>query len=453
MLQPQPETIAGARASWSWANLLDDVRAHLRESLGVQSYFAAGLALQKGLPYLLIPLLIRLYGDHTYASYVLFYASTLMFANLLAMAVPNSIITFWYAEKDKASLSWTYIFLLLTAQAALALVLSVGVFYVYGRSFGRPQAAALALVGLVFAFLYNFNTFLTGVCRARDYSKSYFRGQVIAGITLVAGVVLLRHWPRLEVLISMFMLSLLCQNLYLLDSLREYLQHSAPCFDVRLAKRVLAYSLPLIPHLEATVFYYWVDKFLVRQYFSDVQFSQFTISFQYAFAQSFFAQVFAMHTFPLICRLVAQRDESRLRFVIRSYNLLLAALGALWIAGILLLQWFGLRLRISPIGFLVLGCSFLIWNIAGNYINVLWARFRTPSVTAVMIGAGTVLLGTFLGGCWLRSLLLCYVSHLTCATAALAGFLLLERTYRNTPAPTARLGKAAGQQWTLPHGS
>ncbi len=428
MPEAQPIIVVTSQTPRSWINFLDEVSIHLRESLGTQSYYAVGLALQKGLPYLLIPLLIQIYGEQNYASYVLFYSSSLMFANFIGVAIPNTIIRFWYIESDKVSLSWTYFILLWSFQIALALVSGTGMFYLFVKSFGSEQAALLTVLGLAFAFLYNFNTFLTGVCRARSYSKRYLYAQVIASVALVSSMLLLRHMSGLTTLIVMFMLSLLWQNLYLLNAVREFLRASAIRFDSLLAKRVLIYSLPLIPHVGATLFYFWIDKYLVRLNFSSEQFSQFTISLQYAFAQVFFGQVFAMHTFPLICRLVAERNESKLRSVIRSYNSLLVVLGVVWIAGILLVQRLGFQLQVNLAGFVVLGCAILVWNLAGNYINVLWARDKTKAVAVIMMSTGGILIGILWAGCLVHNLKLCYWSHLIWAAAALLALGTLERS-------------------------
>lgn len=434
-----------ADAGESPSGLLRDTLTQIRQSMGVQSYYALGLALQKGLPYLLIPVLIRLYSDQTYASYVLFYSSTLMFANLIALAIPNSIIAFWYSEKDKASLSWTYILLLLSCQIVLALVLGAGAFYVFGKSFSWNQAALLTFLSFAFALLYNFNTFLTGICRARNYSKGYFLAQIIAGVVLVLGLIFLRRWPSPIALISMFMLSLACQNLYLAGSLRGYLSIEKIYFDFRLAKRVLAYSLPLIPYVGAILFYFWIDKYLVRLYFSAAQFGQFTISLQYAFAQTFFAQVFAMHTFPLTCQLVADRDHLKLRLMIRSYNFLLVGLGVACMVGIPLVQRMGLPLRVDVRGFILLSGAILLWNVSGNYANVLLARYKTLSVATVIMATGIILLITLVIGCWLHNLMLCYLSHLLWAAVVLIALLYLERTQRQAWIETPRSNEVAPQ--------
>jgi len=400
---------------------------HLSETISTQSYYAAGLVLQKGLPYLLIPLLVRLYGAHTYSNYVLFYTSTLMFAQVIALSVPNAIIPFWYAEKDKSRVAWTFIVTLALSQLLVGLILVYPASLMYGHSFGSKQRSMFTLAALSFAVIFNFNAFLTGVCRALNSSKAYLAAQILAAVSLIAGVLLLSRWASVGVLIGVFLLSLTTQNIYLSKPLLAYLRK--PSFDRRIARSVLAYSLPMLPHLVSVLFCYWVDKYLVRQYFSGSEFTRFTITFQYAFIQAFFAQVFAMHMFPIICHLVAEGNDVKLHCIIRAYNLLLICLGAGWIGCVLLLQALGVPLRIDPLGFVFMGLAFLTWNLAGNYINTLWARFRTGSVTGIMLSAMVVLVATLGIGCAFNWLLICYSAQLLAAIAALAALVLLESSY------------------------
>jgi O-antigen/teichoic acid export membrane protein len=417
---------------------LASAAGELRKSFLPQFQYGVGLAIQKGLPYLLIPFFLAFFGEHIYSLYVLFAASTLMFTNLAALAIPNAIIPFWYSEKDKPALSWTVFQLLVVSQLGLSLLAGVGLYFIYRQAFGASAALFLTLLGLVYALLANFNVFLTGMCRARHQSGKFLRSQLFAAAIFVAAAVLLRREQKLPVLIALFLLFLFCQDLYLLGSLTPFLRESRRLFDRAIARRVLAYSLPLLPHLVAIAFYFWIDKYLVERYFAAGQFSQFIVSFQYAYAQAFIAQALAMYTFPLFCQLVTERQHAKLRSALHLYNLILAGLGTLWVAGLLLLQSLGAPLRINAIGFLILGATFVLWNLASNYINILWARFQTPAVTLVMIGAGLIFLATLVLGCWMHLLLLCYFSHLCWAFFTLLGLIALERYHRmraGTPEP------------------
>ncbi len=415
-------------------SLFSDVYGNVRESFGVQVFYALGLAVQKGLPFLLIPVLIHFYGEQVYGSYVLFYASVQFFATLVALATPTSIVPLWYAEEEKASLIQTYVLFLLAAQLLVGGASSFLLVHVFANSFGSSLAWRLTGIALLFTLLYNFNTFLTGVCRARNYSKGYFLAQIIAATWLVSAVILFRKWPSLESLILVFLTSFFLQDLFLFVSLREYLGKWGRFFDLRVLRRILAYSLPLIVDIESKLFLLWVDKYLVRMYFPVSEFSRFAITFQYAFAQSFFAQIFAMHTFPLICQLTADRDWGKLGSVLRSYNLLLALLGVLWMGFVLLVNQV-IPLAIDPVGFLLSGTGFLLWNLAGNETNALLARLRTKAVTAVTLLAGTATMAMLALGCWTGRIGLCYFSHVAGAAVAFTFLRSLNAAHRKADPP------------------
>jgi len=455
LCQTSPLCGMALQSKWTEAGPLTTVRSAvsaLRESLRQQLQYGLGLAIQKGLPFLLIPVLVAYYGDHTYSSYVLFYASTLMFLNFTSLGVPNATIPFWYAERDKHALSWTFLLLLMVAQAGLSLFMGLGLFYVYRQSLGGNASVRLTLLGVVSAFLANFNQFLTGVCRARQHARRFLIAQVLAGAVLVGCVFLFRGTQRLDLLVILFVIFLFCQNVYLLGSVIEYLRQSRPQFDWGLARRILGYSLPLLPHLEAVAFFFWIDKYVVEHYFTAAQFSGFVVSFQYAYAQSLLSGTLTMYTFPLMCKLVIKHQDSRLRWVIRSYNFIYIGLGTLWVAGLLALQHLHLRLGINSTGFLVLGAAFVVWNVASNYTNVLWARLMTPAVTGVTISAGLVLLALLRIGSWTHSLILCYLSHLGWAAATLLGLVWLEHRQRKPSGSPPQSLELASRPWNLIEG-
>jgi O-antigen/teichoic acid export membrane protein len=440
------------QSKWTEAGPLTTARSAvsaLRESLRQQLQYGLGLAIQKGLPFLLIPVLVAYYGEQTYSSYVLFYATTLMFLNFTSLGVPNATIPFWYAERDKPTFSWTFLLLLMGAQAGFSLFTGLGLFYIYRHSFGGSGSVRLTLLGIVFASLASFNLFLTGVCRARQQARRFLIAQVFAGAVLVGCVYLFRGRHRLDLLVTLFIIFLLCQDVYLLGSVFEYLRHSRPHFDGELARRILGYSLPLLPYLEAIAFFFWIDKYIVEHYFSAAQFSEFVVSFQYAYAQSLLSATLTMYAFPLMCKLVTERQNTRLRWVIRSYNLIYIVLGTVWVVGLLALQRLYLPLRIQSTGFLILGAGFVIWNVASNYTNVLWARLKTQAVTGATISGGLVLLLMLGLGAWMHSLMLCYLSHLGWAVATLLGLVWLEHRQRKLSGAPPQSLELPSRPWNL----
>jgi O-antigen/teichoic acid export membrane protein len=214
-------------------------------------------------------------------------------------------------------------------------------------------------------------------------------------------------------LILAFLLSLLTQDLYLLYGVIPLLKHGTRHdFDLTLARSVLQFSLPLIIYNSITLLIYWIDKYMVDLYFDPVSFSKFVVTFQFAFAQAMISQLFALYNFPRICQLVAERNYSTLRTVIRSYNSLMVVLGIAYATAILVAHAYFHVFRISVPGFVILSLSFLLTNLSTTYLNVLYAHAKTPKIVAMQALAASVMLMTLAAGCFWRQLTLCYSSQL-----------------------------------------
>ena len=379
----------------------------------VQFYYGLGFGLQKGLPFLLIPFLVRYYGDHTYASYVLYYSSVQMLAVFASLAVPTSVIVFWYQQLSRPRIITTYLVLMSAILLGLGTITCIPMYFVSKASFDQAGPGALALLSLLFVGQYVANTFLVSLCRATDCSREFFLAQVAGAAALLLTVFALRGAARLTALIVAFITGLLVQNLYLAYGMRGHFRGAAlDCFDTGLARRVLRYCLPLLAYNAAVLFVFWVDKYLVRAYFEAPVFSRFVVTFQYAFAQTFLGQVMALYTFPLISRLVAGHDYGRLWQTIRTYNRWIVLLGVLYLLVVLGFHRWIYPLKIGAPGFLLLSCAFLLANLAVNYINVLYAHYRSGRAMTVQLVSAIVMVVVLFGGCITRRIELCYGSHL-----------------------------------------
>jgi O-antigen/teichoic acid export membrane protein len=271
----------------------------------------------------------------------------------------------------------------------------------------------MVVLGLAFVGLYNFNQYFVSLYRAMYCSKQFFIAQII-GATVLLAVAIPRHpSATLSRLILGFLLSLLTQDLYLLYGVIPLLKHGTRHdFDLTLASSVLQFSLPLIIYNSITLLIYWIDKYMVDLYFDPVSFSKFVVTFQFAFAQAMISQLFALYNFPRICQLVAERNYSTLRTVIRSYNSLMVVLGIAYATAILVAHAYFHVFRISVPGFVILSLSFLLTNLSTTYLNVLYAHAKTPKIVAMQALAASVMLMTLTAGCFWRQLTLCYSSQL-----------------------------------------
>jgi hypothetical protein len=394
--------------------------SEIKGSLSIQFYYGLGMAVQKGTPFLILPLLLYFYGDHTYASYVLFYTTVQIFGVLCSLAIPSSTVVFWYRRDDKRQFLVTYFLLLSGAFLAAGTLCTFPMYYIYKSSLKSAQPVEMVLLGLAFVGLYNFNQYFVSLYRAMYSSKQFFIAQII-GAAVLLGMVIPRHpSATLSRLILAFLLSLLIQDLYLLYGVLPLLKRGRwRDFDLTLARSVLQFSLPLIIYNSIALLIYWIDKYMVDLYFDPASFSKFVVTFQFAFAQAMISQLFALYNFPRICQLVAEGNYSTLRTVIRSYNLLMVVLGIAYATAVLVVHAYFHVFRISVSGFIILSVTFLLTNLSATYLNVLYAHAKTAKIVVMQAVAAFVMLMTLTAGCFWRQITLCYGSQLLASICTL----------------------------------
>jgi O-antigen/teichoic acid export membrane protein len=414
------------KSAGRYRNLVSQMGSGLSEikgSLGIQFYYGLGMAVQKGTPFLILPLLLYFYGDHTYASYVLFYTTVQIFGVLCSLAIPSSTVVFWYRRDDKRQFLVTYFLLLSGAFLAAGTLCTIPLYYIYKSSLKSAQPLEMVALGLAFVGLYNFNQYFVSLYRAMYSSKQFFIAQIVGATVLLGVAIPLHPSATLSRLILAFLMSLLVQDLYLLYGVMPLLKHGRwRDFDLTLARSVLQFSLPLIIYNSIALLIYWIDKYMVDLYFDPVSFSKFVVTFQFAFAQAMISQLFALYNFPRICQLVAEGNYSTLRTVVRSYNLLMVVLGIAYATAILVAHAYFHVFRISVPGFVILSVSFLLTNLSTTYLNVLYAHAKTPKIVAMQALAASVMLTTLTAGCLWRQITLCYGSQLLAGICTLVLF-------------------------------
>ncbi len=397
--------------------------SEIKGSLGIQFYYGLGMAVQKGIPFLILPLLLYFYGDHTYASYVLFYTTVQIFGVLCSLAIPSSTVVFWYRRDDKQQFLVTYFLLLSAAFLAAGTLCAIPLYYIYKSSLNNAQPVEMVLLGLAFVGLYNFNQYFVSLYRAMYASKQFFIAQIIGASVLLAVAIPLHPFAPLSRLILAFLSSLLIQDLYLLYGVIPLLKESTwRDFDLTLAGSVLKFSLPLIIYNSIVLLIYWIDKYMVALYFDPASFSKFVVTFQFAFAQAMISQLFALYNFPRICQLVAEGDYPALRMVIRTYNLLMLVLGIAYSIAILFTHAYFHVFRISVSGFIILSVAFLLTNLSATYLNVLYAHIKTSRVVVMQALACLIMLMVLTAGCFWHQIVLCYASHVFAAACVLLLF-------------------------------
>jgi len=416
--------------SGSWRDELRVGWDTLLKSSKLQLYYLGGLLFQRGVPFLLMPWLIHLYGQHTYAFYVLFYSTVQLGGICCSLAVPLSPIAFWSRIERKQQLVITSAVLILTLLLTLGTVVSIPLFELYRRMFPGTAVTWLTLLGIAYIGQYAITQFLVSLHRATDSSRAFFAAQVLGGVALIAAAMFHASGSGLLRLVSSFLIGICVQNGFLLITSSD-LYRGARRLDLNfsLARELLRYSAPLVLYTGAVLYMYWIDKYLVKLHFSLSQFSTFSITFQYAFAQAFLAQVLGFYTFPAICRHVATQAHGELKRFLLTYNLVIFVFGAVYASSVLAVHRWIYGLHISPAGFLLLSFAFLTTNLAANYVNTLYAMRRTLFV-ALLEACGALLLSLLIAtACHVHHIELCYLSHLAVSLLILVGLWFGCRVY------------------------
>jgi len=410
----------------SYRSLVSQMGSGLSEikgSLSIQFYYGLGMAVQKGTPFLILPVLLHFYGDHTYASYVLFYTTVQIFGVLCSLAIPSSTVVFWYRRDDKRQFLVTYFLLLSGALLAAGTLCAIPLFYIYKSSLKSAQPVEMVLLGLAFVGLYDFNQYFVSLYRAMYSSKQFFVAQIIGAIVLLSVAIPLHPSAPLSRLILAFLSSLLIQDLYLMYGVIPLLKHGTwNDFDPTLASSVLQFSLPLIIYNCTSLLIYWIDKYMIALYFDPISFSKFVVTFQFAFAQTMISQLFALYNFPRICQLVAEGNYPALRMVIRTYNLLMLVLGIAYSVAIFIAHAYFHVFHISVPGFIILSLALLLSNLSTTYLNVLYAHVKTRRVVVMQAIACSIMLMVLTAGCFWHQIVLCYTSHVFAAGCVLLLF-------------------------------
>ena len=408
------------KSSWrrdlllGWASVLRSSR--------MQLFYIGGLVLQRGLPFLLMPVLIHLYSPQTFALYILFYSTVQLSGIVCSLAVPLSPIAFWSQIERKQTLVVTASALMFVVLTTLSLGAAVPLFSLYRRIFPDSAPLGLTIVAVIYLILYALNQFLISLLRAADLSRTFFFGQLLCGTVFVAASTFHASQGSFLRLISAYIASVLLQNLVYVIGLSGFFRQIHPSdLDLRLARQVLSYSVPLVLYTGAVLFINWIDKYLVRLNFSGSEFSSFTITVQYAYAQAYISLVLGFCTFPMICRFVAGNMRDELKRFFLTFNSLIFAIGVLYAAVVLVLDRWMYPLHINRFGFTVLSSGFIIWNLSANYVNVLYAHRHTLFV-AILQTCNALVLATLVAvACKLHWLVLCYWDHVIVSTIFLVG--------------------------------
>jgi O-antigen/teichoic acid export membrane protein len=276
-------------------------------------FYGTALLLQKGLPTLLLPYFVLVFGRDVYASYVLFYTTTQVVATIAGLGLPLALVPLWHRWPEPAALVKRCIRLVILATPVVFLVL-LGCAHLFHLS-GPPPISAAEAAGwiCVFAAVYNFNTLAIAVARSLGRDRSFFLASLVGAAVLVAGLAIVSSegWGGLRALATLQALALAAGSIVMLGRNAVPRPRQPASSQIKL-KQILAGSLPLAVNALLVLLAMSVDKWTARRFFPGAPFSQYVIDYQAALTIAFVPVVTAMHLAP---RLAAEAAKGSLEAI------------------------------------------------------------------------------------------------------------------------------------------
>lgn len=298
-------------------------------------YYAGGLALQKGLPVALLPLLVSVFGRETYGQYVLLFSTVQLYSAISGLGLPLTILPMWFRRADPLRMV-SLCYLLLGILALVAGIVFVGGATVWGgdivRSFSATEAA-LWVAG--FALLNNLNQASLNVARAEGRQSAFFAACALGGVVLLAGTATVwgLQLDGLRYLILIQVSAFGAGTLILLGRrVMAGLGQLEPDWR-RQARSLLAFSTPLAANTLVLLLSMSMDKWTALAFFPREQFASYIIDYQAAFAILFVPAVVALHCGSVFSALVARgdwlqlaREERKARYIVIAGSACIAML-------------------------------------------------------------------------------------------------------------------------------
>ncbi len=271
--------------------------------------------MQKGLPILAIPLIIKIFGVSAYAEFILFYTLVQVYANFSSLAVPQVLISLWFRSSNRNELS--------TAIIALVVVLSV--------LFALPVILVLQLIGYfpgvslsslefcswIFAFslVLNLNSIAVSLIRVRDRQRWFFFATLFGALFYLSLLLGLSNSkaPSLSSLVMVQMLGLMVTLLVMSFNERRAIIFLPFSRLLPQWRPILSQSMPLCIYTCITLYASSVDKWVIKYWFDVDFFNQYVLNAQLAYSIMLISTAFSLQAAPTVSRLVSAHDYEGLR--------------------------------------------------------------------------------------------------------------------------------------------
>ncbi|MGA7802796.1 MAG: hypothetical protein WCC36_18510 [Gammaproteobacteria bacterium] len=297
------------------------IRRLLKSDLVANRYYAFGLAVQKGTPFLVVPLVIWAFGAQAYANYVLTFAAAQLVAMAMSLGTTNSLVVFWYRYEDKNK----YLRSLLLLIGALGITIGLAVFGLLITTSILPRQVIphLLWAGLivVYAAIYNWNVVGLSLIRVTERSRQYFLAVVLTSITLLVLIVAISRVAQGSVvLVAIYMGVLALQSMLFMVVVPTRISEPGLVAEYRkFMRQIFGYSIPVVGYTLVSLSVFTIDKWVIKGSYTNSEFTQYVLNFQFAFAANIVSVVLGMYLLPTFCRLVESQDLEVLGRKVQSH--------------------------------------------------------------------------------------------------------------------------------------
>jgi O-antigen/teichoic acid export membrane protein len=322
-------------------------------------YYVIGLALQKGLPAAILPLLVAVFGRDVFATYVLFYATVQIYGTLTGLGLPLAIVPLWHASKSRTRFVAQCCKLVVVAAGAVGATLLLASMFWPGPIIGNLGAPETIGWLTVFALLYNLNLISLGVARSEGRDLTFLLSSVLGAVILLGGLALawVNGWTGTRTLFCLQIASVAGTALALFG--RHVRAYAVGWGETpNLLEGAVAQTRPLVANALLLLLAMSLDKWTAKAFFATDVFQAYVIDYQSAFTVMFVPTAVAINIGPKLSAAYSAGDFDRMDHDVRIARLLTFS-GSLTIA-VLMYSYSAIAGLHLTTGYWVLASAFLI---------------------------------------------------------------------------------------------
>lgn len=348
-------------------------------------YYMLGLGIQKGLLYLIIPLILWKFGSNTYADYVVIYSVVQITGLFMALSTPTAFMVYWHDTEDKPRYISTLLYLTIAISIICAIPIGLFLQLILAKKAFQVSLFRLILLILAFAFFFNLNTLGLNLLRSLFAAKKYFAAVFSTAILFCLALYCLPNSKNnLSLLIVLNISALILQTtLFFIFSKIKFHWKIDLNYAKSLIKSIGSYCLPFTLYSALSLTIFTIDKYLIKLYFSNSALTEYVLNFQLAFVTNIISLIIGMHSLPTFCHLVAEHQHSILKKKLLE-NYVLALIGSSSLAVLAYLYAWLTRIPLTY-GFWLFIIAFIFTNLFTVNVGVLEAYKKAKSLLVITL--------------------------------------------------------------------